>query len=216
MSNDQIDEYEQGERVRKWLRDNGGSALVGVAIALGLLAGWEAWKSRQQGALLEAAAQYGRFNEAIEGDKADAAAALATALVRDYPETPYPVLAALTQAEQLAATNKAEEALAQLLGALPLAKDPALRDIVALRAARVEWQLGKQVEAAERLQGITGQGLAAQRNELLGDVLMAQGKRDEARAAYLDAVTALDVASPTRVIVELKLANAGGTAPEAG
>ena len=48
------------------------------------------------------------------------------------------------------------------------------------------------------------------------DALLAQGKRDEARAAYLDAVTALDVASPTRVIVELKLANAGGTAPEAG
>ena len=46
---------------------------------------------------------------------------------------------------------------------------------------------------------------------------MAQGKRDEARDAYQSAITATDVAATTRVLLELKLADAGGTTttPEA-
>jgi predicted negative regulator of RcsB-dependent stress response len=215
MSNDQIDEYEQGERVRKWLRDNGGAMFAGVAVALALLAGWEWWKVREENARVEAASQYARFAETLEGDKPEAADALATSLARDFPETPYGALAALELAERLAAANKGEEALGKLTAALPLTREAALRDVIALRAARVEWQLGKLDDAAKRLAGLTSEALAAQRNELLGDVLAAQGKRDDARNAYRDALTSLDSASPTRLIVELKLADAGGDVPEA-
>jgi predicted negative regulator of RcsB-dependent stress response len=67
-----------------------------------------------------------------------------------------------------------------------------------------------------RLGGIDLDGYAALRDELRGDALAGQGKRDEARDAYQKALTGTDVASPTRVLLELKLADTGGsTTPEA-
>ena len=37
---DLLDEHEQSERVRSWLRKNGASILGGVVIAIGAIAGW--------------------------------------------------------------------------------------------------------------------------------------------------------------------------------
>lgn len=211
MSNDQIDEYEQGERVRQWLRANGGAMFGGIAVALALVAGWEWWQSRGDQRLAEAANQFVRFQETLDGDNADAAGAMATALGRDHPDTPYAVLAAFERADRLLAANKAEEALGVLETAAPLTADPALHDLLRLRAARVELALGKADQAIQRLEGIKGAALAAQRDELLGDAELMKGDREKAQAAYRDALTALDAAAPTRMIVELKLADAGGT-----
>ena len=38
---DLLDEHEQSERVRSWLRKNGASIIGGVAIAIGAIAGWQ-------------------------------------------------------------------------------------------------------------------------------------------------------------------------------
>jgi predicted negative regulator of RcsB-dependent stress response len=47
--------------------------------------------------------------------------------------------------------------------------------------------------------------------EVRGDAEMAQGRRDAARAAYEKALASLDVAAPTRPMVEMKLTDAGGS-----
>ena len=40
---------------------------------------------------------------------------------------------------------------------------------------------------------------------------MALGRRDAARAAYEKALASLDIAAPTRPMVEMKLIDAGGS-----
>ena len=47
--------------------------------------------------------------------------------------------------------------------------------------------------------------------EIRGDAEMALGRRDAARSAYEQALATLDLAAPTRSIVEMKLTDAGGS-----
>ena len=101
MSTDQIDEYEQGERVRKWLRDNGVSIIGGIGIGFAAILGFQAWQASKAGHREEAARQYGSFLQAQEGGNADQAAALAESLRANYADTAYPALAALRRAAAL-------------------------------------------------------------------------------------------------------------------
>ena len=216
MSNDQIDEYEQGERVRKWLRDNGGSVFGGIALGLAAIVGFQTWQGRQDAQKLEAAKQFESFLTAQEAGEADQAAGLAASLSANYAETPYPALAALRRSATLVNENKAEDALKALEAVIPQTQDATLRQLLLLRAARAEIILGRHDAAVARLASVELPGYTALRDELTGDALAAQGKRDEARDAYARALTGTDVASPTRVLLELKLADAGGsTTPEA-
>jgi predicted negative regulator of RcsB-dependent stress response len=216
MSNDQIDEYEQGERVRKWLRDNGASMFGGIAIGLAAIAGFQFYQGQQDAHRVEAAKQFERFVTAQESGESDSAEGIAAALVADYAETPYPALAALRRSSALLADGKTEDALKALDGAVAFANDASLKEVLILRAARLEIILARHDAALKRLEQVDLAGYAALRDELKGDALAGQGKRDEARDAYQSALTSTDSASPTRVLLELKLADAGGsTGPEA-
>ena len=55
---DQIDEYEQGERVRAWLRNNGSSLIGGVALGLACLGGWQWWQGQQANEKVQAAIEF--------------------------------------------------------------------------------------------------------------------------------------------------------------
>jgi len=215
MSNDQIDEYEQGERVRKWLRDNGASVLGGIALGLAAIAGFQFHQLRADAHRTEASKQFERFVEAEDAGNADSASAIVTALGREYADTPYPALAALRVAASRLEAGQADEALKAIEAGLPSAREDGLRQMLLLRAARAEVILGRNDAAIARLSGVTIDAYKVLRHEIEGDALAAQGKRDDARAAYEKALTALDSASPLRGLLELKLADAGGTAQRA-
>ena len=209
---EELDEYEQGEKVRRWLRDNGSSLVTGIALGLALIAGWKWWQGRTERVHEEAATQYAALTKAI--DDKDAAKVKTFALVLDekFAQSPYAVLAHLRQAEFLQASGKVDEAIAAVKSTPP-ASEPALADLVRLRHARLLLIAGKHDEALKQLP--TGKDVLypAVRDELRGDILAAQGKRDDARKAYEDALTTLDTAAPTRRLVELKLIEAGGKTP---
>ena len=44
---DLLDEHEQGERVRTWLRKNALGILGGLALGIAAIYGWRAWVSHQ-------------------------------------------------------------------------------------------------------------------------------------------------------------------------
>ncbi|HAI58935.1 MAG TPA: hypothetical protein DCM32_03550 [Xanthomonadaceae bacterium] len=217
MSNDQIDEYEQGERVRKWLRDNGGAVFGGIALGLAAIAGFQFYQGHQAEQQVEASRQFDRFVEAQDAGESETAGGLAASLAANFADTPYPALAALRRASTLVADGKPEEALTALDAAIPGTRDAALAQLMQLRAARAEVLLGRHDAALARIERVDIAAYRAMRDELRGDVLAAQGKRDAARDAYRDALAATDVAAPTRVLLELKLADVGGsiTTPEA-
>ena len=205
MAFEVLDEHEQGEMVRKWLRSNAMSIAVGIAIGLALIFGWQQWKARQVRSQGEAALQYRAFNDALLAKRDEDAAKIADAIRSGHPSSPYAVFAALSQAE--AAVLKGDLAAAQsdLAFADKNAADPVLKSLIALRAARVALAGGDAAAALARIDGVPKTQFTALASELRGDALARLGRHADARAAYEEALKTLDPMAPGREIVQMKL-----------
>lgn len=207
MAFEVLDEHEQGELVRKWLRANAMSIAVGIAIGLALIFGWQQWKVRQLRTQGEAALQYGAFADAVAAKRGDDAAKIAEALRKDHAGSPYAVFAALTQAETAVTKGDLAAAQSDLAFADQNAKDPALKSLIALRTARVVLASGDASAALARLDGVPKSEFSALASELRGDALVKLGRPADARSAYEEALKGLDAQAPGRDVVQMKLAD---------
>jgi predicted negative regulator of RcsB-dependent stress response len=212
MAIDQLDEYEQGEKVRSWLRENGSSLLTGILLGLALIMGWQWWQGRGVRQKEDAAAQYTALTDAITAKDEAKVKTFAAVIDEKYPDSPFAPLARMRRAQYLQASGKVDAAI-DLLRKAPVPADPALAELQTLRLARLQLVAGKAEDALKTISGITAPLFPAMLGELRGDIHLARGKRDEARKAYEQAMTTLDEAAPMRRLVELKLIEAGGQPP---
>lgn len=195
-----LDEHEQGERVREWVRHNAAGVIGGIVVALALVAGVKWWQAQAHGKLVATGETYQSVLDRIAAGDLDKAKAAAAGL----DDGIYPTLAALDLAKAQLGAGKRDDAIATLRGIGNTS--PALRQVADRRLARLLVDAGKADEALKLLAGATDPaGLEAR-----GDAHAALGNREEARKAYADALTALDVAAPQRRLLEIKLTDAGG------
>ena len=215
MAFEVLDEHEQGELVRKWLRANAMSIVIGIVIGLLLIFGYQQWKARVAQTRAEAATQYAAFTDALDAKRSEDATRIAEALRKDYPNSPYAVFATLSQAETEAGKGDLKAAAASLASAGELASDPSMKSLIALRQARVSLALGDAEAALGQLDRVAKTDFPDLAGELRGDVLAKLGRADDARAAYAEALTHMDLQSPSRSFVEMKLGDLKTTvAPE--
>ena len=200
---DLLDEHEQSERVRSWLRSNGASLIGGVVLGLAVIGGWQWWQKQQDAGRVAAGQRYEAALKAIESKDAKQAQAAVAALSGD--KGGFAALAQLQLAKVQVDAGQRDAAIATLRGVR--SEDPAMKAVVDSRVARLLIDAGKPADA---LALIGAKPSDAAMIEVRGDALLALGKRDEARAAYVDALAQIDVASPKRRLVELKLTEAGG------
>ena len=211
-----MDEHEQGELVRSWLRQNGAAIIGGVAVGLAGILGWQWWQHNQAQHKYDAATTFQALEDAVErGDNATVAQ-LADELGGRYANTPYGALALLRVGDSKLAEGDADASQAALTEAAKAAQDPALASLASLRLARVQLAAGKAEEALARLATIPAGDYAGLAAETRGDALLSLGRTDEAQAAYQDALTTLETGAPNRFIVEMKLADMGAAAAEPG
>ena len=199
-----LDEHEQSERVRGWLRQNGAGLIAGIALGLGAIGGWNWWQQNQAGQRAEMGRQYAAVVTAIGANDLKKATAEYAAL-KDTG-TDYAALAAMHVAKAQLDAGDRDAAIATLRAVK--AKDSAIATVVNSRLARLLLDAGKPKDALALL-GDKPEGAAA--IEARGDALFALGRIDEARAAYTQAMSKLDVATPQRRLVELKLIQVGGS-----
>lgn len=215
MAIDDQEEYEQGEQLRKWLRANGASMIGGVAIGLTLIAGWQWWQRKQELHAEDAANAYTALAKAIDaGDSDKAIEADAHALRTDYAKTPYAALAALRIAAHQLGKDDAKGALATLDAVGAISDDPALADLVQLRAARLLVILGRHADALKRVAAVKDAAYTSVAAEIRGDAEKALGHDDAARDAYTEALKALPDDAPGRPLLEMKLTEIGGVVPK--
>jgi len=213
MSNHQIDEYELGERVRTWFKENSGSLITGVAIGLGCIFAYQWWQGSGDKHQNEAGMQYQAFTNELEKNDPAKSQIILSLLESKYADTPYLDFAVLRQAQLLQANGKNAESMKLLESHAAAAKEPVVKDIYQLRIARLHLISGKADLALKQLANVKDSTYAASLEEIRGDAQMALGKRELASQSYVKALTALDEAAPIRNLIELKLIEAGGTLP---
>ena len=201
---DLLDEHEQSERVRGWLRQNGAGLIGGVVLGLGLIGGWQWWQQHQAAQKAEAGRQYTAIVQAVDAKDLKKATADNAALAKSG--TDYAALAAMHVAKGQLDAGDRNAAIATLRGVH--AKDPAIEVVVRSRLARLLIDGDKPADALALI-GDKPEGAAA--IEARGDALFALGRTEDARAAYAQALAKLDIATPQRRLVELKLIQVGGS-----
>lgn len=208
------DEEAQVEELRRWWKENWLPLAAGLVLGLGAIFGWQTYVNHRDARRIDAAQLFAELSTAASANKYEDAAKLADRLVADYDDTPYATAAALKMAQLAVADAKFDAAQTRLQWAAAHVADKALKPLVALRLARVQWQQGKPADALKTLSVDSGAyaGLFA---ELRGDINLAEGDRAAARAAYAQALEKLDSQdAPSREMLQQKfddLADAAGT-----
>lgn len=200
---DLLDEHEQGERVRTWLRQNGAGIIGGVVLALALIMGWKWWQNDQVGKLAQANSRYDAVSRSLQSKNLDEAAKEVAALEGGKAGI-YADLAALELAKAQVEAGKNDDAIKTLRG---LKVEGEFKLLIDQRIARLLIETGKAAEA----QALLGKADDSASLEIRGDALVAQDKREQARELYAQSLAKLDVAAPQRRLLEIKLMDAGGT-----
>lgn len=204
---DLLDEHEQSERVRKWLKDNGVAVIGGIGLALAVIYGFKGWQQHRLQQSELAQARYDAAVTALSAPNPDLTKATAVVAGVDGKGV-FPLLAQLQLAGAQANAGKTDDAIATLRR---ISDAGDLQPLVNQRLARLLIQNGKNDDALKAL-GDAGDAASL---DVRGDALLAAGKPEQARDAWQKALVGLDVASPQRKLIELKLAGVGGTAPNA-
>jgi predicted negative regulator of RcsB-dependent stress response len=191
MAFDAYDDYEQSERVQKWLKQNGLSIVVGIVIGLVAIFGWQQWRSHQAGHQNQAAGIYQQVQTAAAAGNTAIADALTNALTKDYADTPYALFAMSDRARAQSEAKQFDKALVSLAWAEQHTDSPSLKGLTELRIARLQLAQGNAQQALSTLDRLPADSYVAIGQELRGDALVKLGRNDDARKAYQTALTAL-------------------------
>lgn len=211
-----LDEHEQGEIVRKWLRENGTAIVGGIGLGLILIFGYQWWVRSKIEHSLTAATQYTVIADAVAQKDRDALEKISAELADNYSDTPYASFALMQLAQQQYDAGQADAALATLERAAKFSQDAQMRGLITLRSARLHLASGDADGAISLLAGDGVAHFPAMSAEIRGDALLSKGDANAARKAYAEALTTLDASAPNRRIVEMKLADLGGDPEAAG
>jgi predicted negative regulator of RcsB-dependent stress response len=205
-----LEEQEQLDELKEWWRKNG-TFVVGVVAAVVIVAGgwrgYQVWTARQSG---EALGLFERAMQAAMSNDAKSVKELTGKIMDDYGRTGYALPAAWLAAKTNFVNGDLKSAQAQYQYAMDHAKDKGMVELAKLRLAAVQLDLKDYAGAMKSLDGDHDEAFVPLFANLKGDVLAAQGKTDDARAAYKLALDKLDPKSPLKAVVEIKLGGVGG------
>jgi predicted negative regulator of RcsB-dependent stress response len=196
MAFEAYDDYEQSERVQKWLRENGLSIIVGIAIGLVGIFGWQQWRQHRVGHQEQAAELYGQMQAAAAVGKNDLADTLTDSLSKDYADTAFASFALSERAQRQVQAKQLDKAVASLAEAEKNAGDIELKALMQLRTAQVQLAQDKAADAIATLDRMPAKLYVGLSQELRGDAQVKLGHPEEARKAYEAAKAALGENAP--------------------
>lgn len=206
-----LEEQEQIAALKSWWRAYGILVIMGaiaILLALSGLSGWRYYRHNQAAA---AATLYGQLDEAERAHDHKRVRDIAAQIGDRYGSTTYAAFAALSAARASFESGDLAGAKSRLQWVIDNAKEDEVRDTARLRLAGVLLDEKNADGALKLIEAKPVDSLAGLYADLRGDILVAQGKTEEARGAYQLALDRSEAGSPYRAAVQLKLDSLGGT-----
>jgi predicted negative regulator of RcsB-dependent stress response len=207
-----LEEQEQLDQLKAFWNQYGNLITWLLILALGAYAalnGWNWWQ-RDQGS--KAAAIFEELDKSLQAGDAARTAGIFADMKERFPRTTITQQAGLLTAKLQADNGQADAAIGTLGWVAGQSVEPEYQEIARLRLAGLLLDQKKFDEALKQLDGATSKEFEALVADRRGDVLMAQGKADDAKAAYQRAWKAMDTKVNYRRLIEAKL-TALGAAP---
>jgi predicted negative regulator of RcsB-dependent stress response len=211
-----LQEQEQVDALKAFWQQYGNLITWGLVAALLVYAGITGWQWWQREQSSHAGAMFDEFDRALTAGDLDKTARVFADLKERYPRTAYAQEAGMLAAKLQFDKGKADDARASLTWVIEHAVDNDYKSLGRLRQAALLLDAKQYDEALKLLDGVPAGPYAALAADRRGDVLMAQGKKDDARAAYQQAFTSMDDKVEYRRLIEAKLTALGAAPTAAG
>ncbi|WP_428825150.1 YfgM family protein [Azonexus sp. IMCC34842] len=183
MAHYDLEEQEQIATLKTWWKMYGNLVSGVITVFCLVVIGWQGWNWYQRSQSGQASAIYNVLEQAVAAGDAQKVKGAAGELAEKFGRTTYASLGALLAAKQSFDAGDLKTAKAQLGWAAEHGKDE-IKDLARLRLAAVQLDEKAYDEALKQLEASHAPTFDARFLELKGDVLTAQGKKPEARAAY--------------------------------
>ena len=200
-----FEEQERLAELKGWWEDNRWYVVAAIAAAVLAFAGYRGWHYWSASQAEDAAAMYMAASKAQKEQRA----ASVDALVAKHPRSYYASEGQLVVAREKFDAGDLPGAEKRLEWVMERGVEEH-RGIARLRLAAVMLEQKKFAESLRVLDGNKDEAFTALVADLRGDVMLAQGRIDEARAAYKLASEKADARNPVKGIAETKLNALGG------
>ncbi len=200
-----LEEQEQLATLKAWWQENGNFVLTVVTLVLFALAAWQGWNYYQRTQAVQASTLYDAVQKAARSGDLKLVRESAGAIMQNYPRTTYAAMAALVSAKAHFEGGDLKTAHAQLAWVADNVKDEGLADIARLRLAGVMLDEKAYDDALKILDATHGSAFDALYLAARGDVLAAQGKKDDASGAYKAALTKAGADAALGASIQLRL-----------
>lgn len=205
-----LEEQEQLAQLKAWWDKYGTITMGLLSLVLIMVLGWQGWNWYETNQTQQARGYYDALERAAAEQGADSAPRIQAAiqtLQADFPETDYAARAALVASEALVRRNELAAA-AQPLIWLAQSNHVALAPVAKLRLAGLYLDQGQYDQALSVLD-TPPDSFKALYADRRGDIFFAQGKREQALAAWQEAIELLGPADALTNVVQLKIDTMG-------
>ncbi|HXF47060.1 MAG TPA: tetratricopeptide repeat protein [Burkholderiaceae bacterium] len=200
-----LQEQEQIATFKAWWDKYGNFVLTVATLVLLAIAAFNGWRWYERREAQAAAAVYDELLRALDAKDAAKAREIAGSVIEKHGGTIYASLAALQAAKLYHEAGDFNAAAAQLRWVIDKSGRPELAATARVRLAGVLLDTKAYDEALQVLAGDVPASHAVQFADRRGDILVAQGKVEEARAAYRDALARAGAEHPLRSYIQFKL-----------
>ncbi|MEO7152909.1 MAG: tetratricopeptide repeat protein [Burkholderiaceae bacterium] len=204
-----LEEQEQLDALKAFWKQYG-NLITGILVAaLTAYAGWNAWQWWQRDQAYKSGAMFEQLERAALIGDADQVKRVFDDMKSRYPRTVYTQQGALLAAKTQAAKGQMDAARESLAWLGENAGEDEYRTIARLRLAGLLLDQKKYDEALKQLDASAPKEFEALVADRRGDILLAQGKPEDAKAAYGKAWQAMADSVDYRRLIEAKLTSLG-------
>ncbi len=208
-----VTEEEHVEALKAWWKENGKAVIAGAILGLLGLMGWRYWQGSIKVQAEQASTAFQQLLSQVADNKKEAAEQQTKQILDQFEKSPYAAFAALMLAKIAVDKNDLAQAKTHLQWALAHSTEPEIKRVARLRLVRLLLAQGNTDQAQSLLDEKDNMASLPSYHELKGDLLLAQGKLEEARNAYLQALALGGTTGEQSSVLQMKLDELGEASP---